>query len=213
MPRTFRLLLPLLMIALLVSHLGLQRNVQAVGPGFTAADKTFTPTVLPEAAVNPLPTGVAGGVIFFVVEEEPPPGYPATCPNPVSLRVKTDPAQIDKIGGSAVPAGGYVILRKSWHINSQAACEATTTDANTAPLAPGASDIQLDPTSIHAIGAYDIPATNTTRVLITFQRTEGGYKPGQQCVAAADGAVDLNNDGDLYDQVVQYAELTVDRAN
>jgi hypothetical protein len=200
----------------LVAALCAQIALRATAPGITEEHRAYTSTLLPAASVNPITAGVAGGLIFFIQEEVPPAGYPSTCFKPVSLRVLADPGQISTVGGSPMPADGYVILRKSWHYDAQlAGCVSTTTDAAGAVVAAGAADVDFNVTSLQSVGAFEVDPT-TTRVLFTVQRSEGGcffYNQlgGPECTPPGE-RVDLNGDGDHLDNVLQYAELIVDRS-
>jgi hypothetical protein len=173
----------------LLLALQLQFSTQAVGPGFTAADRTFTPVLLPEPkAIDPISASAAAGVIAFVNTDDRAAGL-------FSLRLQTDPDQVATINGAAVPASGYVLV---------------TPHDPAYGVAKPFVNLGFPP----AIGAYDVPSTNTTRVIIAYLRTEGGYEAidsSTGCAKPAAGAVDLNGDGDLFDQVIQYTEITVDR--
>lgn len=192
------------LVLLFMLSKGFQFPTRASAPGFTEVNQTFQVTTLPQSSINPIPVSVAGGIIAFIQNED-------QC-GTVSLRFITDPHQVQTIQGNPVPPDGFVLVTKFAPVFDPAT--GSCSKPNPADTF-GSSQPFLGAAIGAVIGAHDMDA-NTTRVIISFLRSEGGCAFTDQlgissCCTPSPGSVDLNGDGDLFDQVIQYSEIIIDK--
>jgi hypothetical protein len=172
-------------------------SVHASAPGFTDAHRTFTPILLSPTGQNPIPTTLAGGLIQVLRTED-------AC-NTTTLRIFGDPNQVQYTSpGVPFPADGLEVLRSQFTFDSVNGC-----------VPAPAPQPQISFAFAAAMGAHDVNPT-TSRVLIVYQKFEGGCGYINQlglnydCIPGP-GAIDLNGDGDIMDNVVHYTAITIDK--